>query len=98
MIGLVWYYTFRETRIYINLRRKYLISPDYANSVAARTVFVPSIPANINNIKDLEKIFNRFPGGVRRIWLNRYRMILVKTVVIYRTKIIKIGKWMTSLI
>ncbi|KAI8354118.1 hypothetical protein EDC96DRAFT_554294 [Choanephora cucurbitarum] len=69
--GLVWYYTFRETRIYINLRRKYLISPDYANSVAARTVFVPSIPANINNIKDLEKIFNRFPGGVRRIWLNR---------------------------
>ncbi|KAI8348642.1 hypothetical protein BD560DRAFT_410599 [Blakeslea trispora] len=68
---LVWYYTFRETRIYISLRRKYLMSPEYANSVAARTLFVPSIPPNINHAKDLEKIFNRFPGGVRRIWLNR---------------------------
>ncbi|RCH85850.1 hypothetical protein CU098_003115, partial [Rhizopus stolonifer] len=68
---LVWYYTFRETKIYIRLRRKFLLSPEYANTIAARTVFVPSIPKNINNIEDLEKIFNRFPGGVKRIWLNR---------------------------
>lgn len=69
--GLVWYYTYRETKIYINLRRNYLLSPDYANTVAARTIYVPSIPKNINNTEDLEKIFNRFPGGIRRIWLNR---------------------------
>ncbi|KAG2200841.1 hypothetical protein INT47_001372 [Mucor saturninus] len=68
---LVWYYTFRETKIYIVLRRKFLLSPDYADTVAARTIYVPSIPANINNVEDLEKIFNRFPGGIRRIWLNR---------------------------
>lgn len=69
--GLVWYYTFRETKIYIVLRRKFLLSPDYADTVAARTIYVPSIPQNVNNVEDLEKIFNRFPGGIRRIWLNR---------------------------
>ncbi|KAG1052467.1 hypothetical protein G6F43_005396 [Rhizopus delemar] len=69
--GLVWYYTFRETRIYIALRRKYLLSPEYANTVAARTIYVPSIPNNVNNAKELERIFSNFPGGVRRIWLNR---------------------------
>lgn len=68
---LVWYYTFRETKIYIILRRKFLLSPDYADTVAARTIYVPSIPANVNNVEDLEKIFNKFPGGIRRIWLNR---------------------------
>ncbi|KAI8968906.1 hypothetical protein BDF20DRAFT_907786 [Mycotypha africana] len=68
---LVWYYTFRETKIYINLRRKYLLSSAYADTVAARTLFVPSIPKDINTADELEKIFNKFPGGVRRIWLNR---------------------------
>lgn len=71
MLALVWYYTFRETRIYINLRRKYLLSPEYANTVAARTVFVPTIPADVNTVESLEKIFSQFPGGVRRVWLNR---------------------------
>ncbi|CEG73424.1 hypothetical protein RMATCC62417_08811 [Rhizopus microsporus] len=69
--ALVWYYTFRETRIYISLRRKYLLSPEYANTVSARTVFVPSIPAEVNTVESLEKIFSQFPGGVRRVWLNR---------------------------
>ncbi|KAL0135108.1 DUF221-domain-containing protein [Mucor lusitanicus] len=69
--GLVWYYTFRETHIYVDLRRKFLLSPDYAETVAARTIYVPSIPKNVNNPEDLERIFSKFPGGVRRIWLNR---------------------------
>ncbi|KAG0749300.1 hypothetical protein G6F35_003462 [Rhizopus arrhizus] len=69
--GLVWYYTFRETRNYVALRRKYLLSPEYADSVASRTLFVPSIPKNVNNAQDLQKIFSKFPGGVRRVWLNR---------------------------
>ncbi|CAO3697007.1 unnamed protein product [Rhizopus stolonifer] len=69
--GLVWYYTFRETHIYIDLRRKYLLSPEYTQSVAARTLFVPSIPNNVNNAEDLKRIFSKFPGGVRRVWLNR---------------------------
>ncbi|KAI9469016.1 MAG: hypothetical protein EXX96DRAFT_590161 [Benjaminiella poitrasii] len=68
---LVWYYTFRETKIYIKLRRKFLLGPDYANTVAARTIYVPSIPKEVNDAESLQRIFEKFPGGVRRVWLNR---------------------------
>lgn len=71
LLVLVWYYTFRETKSYVILRRKFLLSPEYADTVAARTIYVPSIPKDINSAEDLEKIFDKFPGGVRRIWLNR---------------------------
>ncbi|KAI8374659.1 uncharacterized protein BYT42DRAFT_577150 [Radiomyces spectabilis] len=69
-VGVI-YYTYRETRKYIKLRRSLLLSPDYAKSVVARTIFIPSIPARVNNIDDLKGIFDKFPGGVRRVWLNR---------------------------
>ncbi|KAI7857049.1 hypothetical protein BDC45DRAFT_603621 [Circinella umbellata] len=69
-VGVI-YYTFRETRQYLVLRRSYLLSPEYANTVTAKMLFVPSIPDRVNNIEHLVKIFNRFPGGVRRIWLTR---------------------------
>ncbi|KAI9269415.1 hypothetical protein BY458DRAFT_533760 [Sporodiniella umbellata] len=69
--ALVWYYTFRETRIYIELRKRFLLSPEYANTVTARTIFIPSIPKENNSVEELEKLFSHFPGGVRRIWLNR---------------------------
>lgn len=38
----------------------------------ARTIYVASIPDDVNSVEGLTKIFNKFPGGVRRIWLNRY--------------------------
>lgn len=37
----------------------------------ARSLFVPSIPPGMNNVEALKRIFDRFPGGVRFIWLNR---------------------------
>lgn len=65
------YYSFREVRQYIRLRRQYLLSPEYAGSVTARTLFVPAVPESVNSVEQLAKIFNRFPGGVARIWLTR---------------------------
>ncbi|KAI9322763.1 hypothetical protein BX666DRAFT_2017240 [Dichotomocladium elegans] len=68
--GLV-YLIYRETRVYLVLRRRYLLSPGYANTVTARTLYVPSIPKSTNTVAELHKIFDRFPGGVRRIWMTR---------------------------
>ncbi|KAI9307429.1 hypothetical protein BJ944DRAFT_237876 [Cunninghamella echinulata] len=68
--GLI-YYTFRETRHYLVLKRNYLLSDEYRESVMARSLFVPSIPEGINNVEALKRIFGRFPGGVRFVWLNR---------------------------
>ena len=77
---MIWY-TFRETKNYIEMRRKYLLSPAYANSVAARTLYVPSIPKEVNNAEELERIFSKYPGGVRRIWLNRYIEMIFKDII-----------------
>ncbi|CAO3595515.1 unnamed protein product [Absidia cylindrospora] len=68
--GLI-YYTFRETRRYLVLRRAYLMSEEYRNSVMARTLYVPSIPQDVNTVENLKLIFSKFPGGVRHVWLNR---------------------------
>ncbi|KAI8343927.1 hypothetical protein BC941DRAFT_464168 [Chlamydoabsidia padenii] len=68
--GLI-YYTFLETRRYLVLRRAYLMSDEYRNSVMARTLYVPSIPQNVNSVENIKRIFSKFPGGVRHVWLNR---------------------------
>ncbi|KAF7731606.1 hypothetical protein EC973_009370 [Apophysomyces ossiformis] len=68
--GVIWY-TFHETRKYLVLRRRYILSPEFTNSVMSRTLYVPSVPKDVNNVDDLMRIFGKFPGGVRRIWLNR---------------------------
>ncbi|KAI8329750.1 hypothetical protein BC941DRAFT_384371 [Chlamydoabsidia padenii] len=68
--GLI-YYTFHETRQYLVLRSNYLMSDDYRNSVMARTLYVPSIPKDVNTVENLKRIFSKFPGGVRHVWLNR---------------------------
>ncbi|KAI9314996.1 hypothetical protein BX666DRAFT_1861683 [Dichotomocladium elegans] len=69
-VGLI-FYTYRETRHFLVLRRQHLLDPSYATSVTARTLFIPAIPEKINNVEALTKIFNRFPGGVRRVWITR---------------------------
>ncbi|ORX51724.1 DUF221-domain-containing protein [Hesseltinella vesiculosa] len=69
-IGLI-YYTFRETRHYLVLRREYLMSEEYKNSVMARTIFIPSIPKDANSVESLKRIFDKFSGGVKYVWLNR---------------------------
>lgn len=80
LVSVIWY-TFRETKNYIEMRRKYLLSPAYANTVAARTLYVPSIPKEVNNAEELERIFSKYPGGVRRIWLNRYIEMIFKDII-----------------
>lgn len=62
---------FRETQRYIQLRHEYLLSPEHAEQPAARTILVSGIPPDYNNEEALRSLFDKYPGGVRRIWLNR---------------------------
>ncbi|CDS10535.1 hypothetical protein LRAMOSA11021 [Lichtheimia ramosa] len=96
-VGII-YYTYRETRTFLVLRRQYLLSPEYATSVTARTLYVPSIPPSVNNVKALTKIFSRFPGGVRRIWLTRNMKDLPDTVVERQTHVANLEKALTTTI
>ncbi|KAI8578473.1 hypothetical protein K450DRAFT_246997 [Umbelopsis ramanniana AG] len=69
--ALTIYAIFRETRRYIQLRHEYLLDPEHVNSPAARTILVSGIPPDYNNVEALRSLFDKYPGGVRQIWLNR---------------------------
>lgn len=64
--------TYRETRKYITLRHEYLLDPNHTNSVTARTILVSGLPADYNSVEALTSLFGKYPGGVKRIWLNRH--------------------------
>jgi hypothetical protein len=57
--------------IYTQRRHAYLMSEKHAKTPQSSTILVTSIPRGLNNREALFNIFNRFPGGIRSIWLNR---------------------------
>ncbi|CAG8481845.1 9876_t:CDS:2, partial [Acaulospora colombiana] len=60
-----------ETLTYIRLRHEYLTTPEHRISPRATTILVLGIPNKLNNENELKRLFDVFPGGVRRIWINR---------------------------
>ncbi|GJJ69916.1 calcium permeable stress-gated cation channel [Entomortierella parvispora] len=66
-VAVLW----REMHIYTQRRHAYLMSEKHAKTPQSTTILVTSIPKGLNNRDALFNIFNRFPGGIRSIWLNR---------------------------
>ncbi|KAG0304845.1 hypothetical protein BGZ98_004944 [Dissophora globulifera] len=56
---------------YTRRRHAYLLSKKHSKTPQATTILVTAIPRGLNNEEALHNIFSRFPGGVRRIWLNK---------------------------
>jgi hypothetical protein len=65
------YYLYREFNTFIRLRHEYHTTDEYRNSPRATTILVTGIPKELNNSESLKELFDIFPGGVKRIWLNR---------------------------
>lgn len=57
---------------FITIRQQHLIAPHHASSVQATTVLIMGIPAKYLSEQALLKLYNHLPGGVKKIWLNRY--------------------------
>jgi hypothetical protein len=62
----------KEMQEYTRRRQAYLMSEKHAKTPQSTTILVTAIPDGLNAEDALFDIFNRFPGGVRAIWLNRY--------------------------
>ncbi|KAG0206383.1 hypothetical protein BGX28_002146 [Mortierella sp. GBA30] len=73
-ILLLW----REMWEYTRRRHAYLLSQKHAKMPQSTTILVTAIPKGLNNEEALYDIFNRFPGGVAKIWLNRQPKDLMK--------------------
>ncbi|KAF9278686.1 hypothetical protein BGZ68_008415 [Mortierella alpina] len=73
-IVLLW----REMQEYTRRRHSYLLSEKHARMPQSTTILVTGIPKGLNNDDALFDIFNRFPGGVAKIWLNMQPKDLLK--------------------
>ncbi|KAH0835941.1 hypothetical protein J3R83DRAFT_9864 [Lanmaoa asiatica] len=75
---LVWFSTFwifwnikREMSHFINVRQLHLIDPVHSRSAQANTILVSGIPSKYLTEKALTQLYSQFPGGVKKIWINR---------------------------
>jgi hypothetical protein len=73
------YVLYREYNTFIRLRHEYHTTAEYRNSPRATTILVTGIPNEINSTETLNSLFGVFPGGVKRIWLNRNPAKLAET-------------------
>ncbi|CAG8547622.1 7201_t:CDS:2 [Paraglomus brasilianum] len=62
---------FREYKSFIRLRHAYYVRPEHAKSAIATTILVVGIPPELYGTDSLKQMFDVFPGGVKKIWLNR---------------------------
>jgi len=74
------YILYRELKIFIEKRQTLLRSSAYQTSDNAKTILLMSIPIAHMSENILLTMFNRFPGGVKSIWLNRNIDTLQKLV------------------
>lgn len=70
---IIWVcYVFNQELVhYIVKRQEYLTSSSHRLKASSTTVLVTDIPKELCTNEALEDLYGDFPGGVRRIWLNR---------------------------
>ena len=64
-------------RHFIVTRQQHLIERTHSKSVQANTILVTGIPSKYLTQNALFKHFNSLPGGVKKIWINRYAFIIL---------------------
>ena len=67
----VWWNIKHEMAHYVRVRQQYLVSPSHSSTAQARTVLVTGIPQEFLTESSLTDLFSHFPGGVRKVWINR---------------------------
>lgn len=60
----------RELSFYVKKRHCCLLDPGHASKASARTILVRDLPSDITEVQ-LKSVFDAFPYGVKRVWLNR---------------------------
>jgi len=71
VVAWVCYMFHQELRHYIVKRTQFLSSPAHRLKASSTTVLIQDIPDTLCNEQSLEELYGEFPGGIRRIWINR---------------------------
>lgn len=78
VIGWVCFIFHQELLHYIFKRQEYLSSPGHRLKASSTTVLITDIPLELCTLEALTELYDDFPGGVRRIWINRDFKTLVE--------------------
>ena len=73
-IGVVIWVCFifhQELIHYVFKRQEFLGSPSHRLKASSTTVLITDIPDEICTVQALTELYDDFPGGLRRIWINR---------------------------
>lgn len=70
-IAWVCFLFHHELLHYVTRRQEYLSSRRHRLKASSTTVLIMDIPKSLCTMEALMKLYEDFPGGVRRIWLNR---------------------------
>jgi len=73
VIVIIWvcFIFHQELLHYIIKRQEFLGSPSHRLKASSTTVLIMDIPQKICNLEALTELYDDFPGGIRRIWINR---------------------------
>ncbi|KAF2102348.1 DUF221-domain-containing protein [Rhizodiscina lignyota] len=73
VVVIIWicYVFHQELAHYIKKRHEFLASPGHRLKASSTTVLIMDIPEKLCTDDALMDMYGDFPGGVRRIWLNR---------------------------
>ena len=71
MIAWVCYLFHHELAHYVVKRQEYLGTPSHRLKASSTTVLITDIPQELCTTEGLMELYDDFPGGVRRIWMNR---------------------------
>lgn len=71
VVAGVCYLFHQELMHYVVMRQEYLGSRSHRLKASSTTVLITDIPKDICTIDALTELYDDFPGGIRRIWINR---------------------------
>ena len=57
---------------FLTKRHEHLTDPVHAKSVQANTILVTGVPKQHLSAPALTRLFAHLPGGVKKVWINRY--------------------------
>lgn len=57
---------------FVSVRQRWLMDPVNASSAQANTILVTGVPQRYLTEAALKNVFAYLPGGVRKVWLNRF--------------------------
>ncbi|CAN6628174.1 sporulation-specific protein 75 [Trichomonascus vanleenenianus] len=70
-IVLLFVMFYKELKFFVRVRHDELLSKAHQLRASASTVYIKRLPEDYTSVAKINELFSLFPGGIRRVWINR---------------------------